>query len=66
MVHHSALDKVRGKIKEAVGELTGNERMRSEGRTDQAKAKVRAGVEKFRDSAAGMRDSLKRHTGRHY
>ncbi|MFF0435449.1 CsbD family protein [Streptomyces sp. NPDC004327] len=64
MGHNAAMGKVRGKIKEAVGKLTSNERLQAEGRTDQAKAKVREAAENVRDRAAGIVDSLKRHDHR--
>ncbi|MFJ8160248.1 CsbD family protein [Streptomyces sp. NPDC096136] len=68
MGHDATMGKVRGKIKEAVGKLSGNERLQAEGRTDQAKAKVREAAEHVRERAAGIVDSLKhrdRHHGRH-
>lgn len=40
-----------GKVKEGVGRATGNERLEGEGKTDQAKADVKQGVENVKDSA---------------
>lgn len=65
MGHDNAMDKVKGMIKEAVGKLSGNERLKAEGRTDQAKAKVREAAEHVRERAAGIMDSVKRHDHHH-
>ncbi len=40
-------DVVKGRIKEAAGALTGNERLREEGRTDQAVGKTKQAVQKL-------------------
>ena len=46
-------DKVRGRLKEAAGDLTGNKRLKRKGQVDQAGAKVREkvaqGVDKAKD-----------------
>ncbi|MEW1700412.1 CsbD family protein [Streptomyces sp. NPDC093249] len=55
----SAMDKGKGKIKETVGKVTGNERMEAEGRTDQVKGKVREVGEKARDRVRKARDDMK-------
>ncbi|OKK22024.1 general stress protein CsbD [Streptomyces sp. CB00455] len=55
-----AADKIKGKGKEAVGKLTGNERMKAEGRTDQAKGKAKEAAGNAKDTAAGMKDSITR------
>lgn len=64
MGHNAAMGKVKGRMKEAVGKLTGNERLQAEGRTDQAKAKVREAAHNVRERAAGIVDSLKHHDHR--
>ncbi|MGA5194083.1 CsbD family protein [Streptomyces exfoliatus] len=56
----SAADKFKGKIKEVAGKITGDQRLESEGRTDQAKAKVRETVRDVCERARGIRDSLRR------
>lgn len=56
----SATDKFKGKIKEVAGKITGDQRLESEGRTEQAKAKVRETVRDVRERARGIRDSLRR------
>lgn len=40
------LDEVKGRIKEAAGALTGNDKLRAEGKTDQAIGKVEQVAEK--------------------
>ncbi|MCI3928248.1 CsbD family protein [Streptomyces sp. AN091965] len=53
------VDKAKGKAKEMVGKATGNDRMEAEGKTDQAKAKMREAAEEAREKAQGVRDSLR-------
>ena len=42
-------DVVKGRVKEAVGVLTDNDKLREEGRTDQAVGKVKQAVQKTAD-----------------
>ena len=42
-------DEVKGRIKEAAGALTGNERLREEGRADQAVGKTKQAAQKVVD-----------------
>lgn len=60
MTDESAKDKVAGKAKEAMGKMTGNKRMESEGKTDQAKGKAKGAAGEARERADGVKDSLKR------
>ncbi|THA74796.1 CsbD family protein [Streptomyces sp. A0642] len=60
MADDSAKDKVAGKAKEAMGKMTGNRRMESEGKADQAKGKAKGAVGDARDRAQGAKDSLTR------
>ncbi|WP_269078124.1 CsbD family protein [Streptomyces sp. YIM 121038] len=53
------MDKAKGKAKEMVGKATGNDRLEAEGKTDQAKAKMREAAEEAREKAQGVRDSLR-------
>ncbi|WP_338702193.1 CsbD family protein [Streptomyces sp. Q6] len=55
----NAMDKAKGKAKEMVGKATGNERMKTEGQVDQAKADVAKAGEKAKGKAEGLRDSLR-------
>jgi uncharacterized protein YjbJ (UPF0337 family) len=43
-------DVIKGRIKEAAGALTGNEKMRQEGRSDQAVGKAKQAVQKVADT----------------
>jgi uncharacterized protein YjbJ (UPF0337 family) len=43
-------DVVKGRIKEAVGELTGNDKLRQEGKTDQAVGQAKQAVQKAADT----------------
>ena len=38
---HKNIDKAKGRVKEAAGALTGNRRLKNEGRVDQAKSSAR-------------------------
>lgn len=42
-------DEVKGRIKEAAGALTGNDKLREEGKTDQAVGKAKQAVQKVAD-----------------
>ncbi len=53
-------DKVKGAVKEAVGKMTGNKRTEAEGKTDQAKGDVKDVTRSTKESAKGVRDSLKK------
>ncbi|MFJ3096213.1 CsbD family protein [Streptomyces hydrogenans] len=57
------VERAKARAKELAGRFTGDERLEAEGRTDQAKAKVRGAVRSLRERARGVRDSL--HRGRH-
>jgi uncharacterized protein YjbJ (UPF0337 family) len=43
-------DVVKGRIKEAAGALTGNDKLRDEGKTDQAVGKTKQAVQKAADT----------------
>lgn len=43
-------DVVKGRIKEAAGALTGNDKLRDEGKTDQAVGKAKQAVQKAADT----------------
>ncbi|CAM5677527.1 MULTISPECIES: CsbD family protein [Streptomyces] len=59
MGDESAMDKVKGKAKEMAGKATGDDRMKSEGKTDRAKGKAKGAMDEAKENAQGMRDSLK-------
>jgi uncharacterized protein YjbJ (UPF0337 family) len=46
-------DKIKGRVKEAVGVVTDNPRLKNEGRKDQAIGKVKKAVERVIDKAKG-------------
>jgi uncharacterized protein YjbJ (UPF0337 family) len=50
------VDEVKGRVKEAAGSLTGDESLKRDGRTDQAKADVKDAVDKVADKAKGLLD----------
>ncbi|MFB7028087.1 MULTISPECIES: CsbD family protein [unclassified Streptomyces] len=56
----SAMDRAKGRIKEITGRISGNERLETEGRTDQTKARAREALKDVRERARGVRDSLRR------
>jgi uncharacterized protein YjbJ (UPF0337 family) len=59
-------DVVKGRIKEAAGALTGNDKLRAEGKTDQAVGKtkqvVRKAVGKVEKAATKVVDKVKKAT----
>jgi uncharacterized protein YjbJ (UPF0337 family) len=50
------IDKVKGKIKQAAGTLTGDEKLKREGKVDEAKGKVKGAVE---DAKQAVKDAVK-------
>ena len=57
------IDKTKGKIKQAVGDLTSNKELKQEGERDELKGKVKGAVEDVKDAVkdAGhaIKDSVK-------
>ena len=53
-------DVVKGRIKEAAGVLTGNDKLRNEGKTDQAVGKTKQAVQKVADT---VKKAVKKVTG---
>jgi len=47
------IDDGKGRIKEAAGSLTGNERLKNEGRADQARAKIKDTLDNVVDRVTG-------------
>ncbi|RPK49480.1 CsbD family protein [Streptomyces sp. gb1(2016)] len=54
----NAMDKLKGKAKEATGKVTGDRRKEAEGKSDQAKAKAEGALGATGDRAKGVKDSL--------
>ena len=52
-------DQTKGKIKEAAGDLTGNEKLQSEGQSDQAAGNVKEFVSDVADKAEDVVDKVK-------
>jgi uncharacterized protein YjbJ (UPF0337 family) len=46
-------DKAKGRVKEAAGALTGNRRLKNEGRADHAKGSAKNAVDKVADTVTG-------------
>jgi uncharacterized protein YjbJ (UPF0337 family) len=46
-------DEMKGRVKKAVGELTGNDKLKREGDLDKAAGKVKQGVDKVKDVLQG-------------
>ncbi|MFI2370802.1 CsbD family protein [Streptomyces sp. NPDC018833] len=55
----SGADKLKGKAKEALGKVTGDESLKAEGRTDQAKGKAKKAMENAKERARGTDRSLR-------
>ena len=53
------LDKAKGRAKEAAGALTGNRRLKNEGRADHAKGSAKNAVDKVADTLAGRKRNKK-------
>ncbi len=53
-------DVVKGRIKEAAGALTGNDKLREEGKTDQAVGKAKQAVQNAADT---IKKAVKKVTG---
>lgn len=49
-------EETKGKIKEGVGDVTDNDRLRREGKSDQGKAKMKDAVEDLKDGARRIFD----------
>jgi len=48
-IKHGA-EEAKGKVKESVGDLTGNERLEAEGKVDQAKANIKQAGDDVKDA----------------
>lgn len=55
-----SIDKVKGRVKEAAGALTGDRRLKNEGRADQARSSVKNAVDKIADTLSGRKRTKKR------
>ena len=57
-------DEVKGRAKEAAGDLTGNDSLKSEGKIDRAKGKVKDAVDKVADRVGEAADKLDDRSGK--
>jgi len=55
----STTDKITGRVKEAVGVLTDNDRLKREGQTDQVVGEVKEAAEKVKDKVARVVEKVK-------
>ena len=51
----------KGKLKETVGKVSGNDKLRAEGKADQVKGDIKQAGEKLKDAFKKSRDSPDRH-----
>jgi uncharacterized protein YjbJ (UPF0337 family) len=56
---NAKFDDMKGRVKEAAGDLTGNDDLKREGKADQAGAKVKDAVEKTAAKANDAIDAIK-------
>ncbi len=54
------LEKLGGKIKETVGELTGNEKLKNEGRADQVKGAAHDALGNLKETGRDAVDTIKK------
>jgi uncharacterized protein YjbJ (UPF0337 family) len=47
-------DKIKGRMKEAVGALTNDQKLKNEGKVDQASGAIKDGIEKAIDKVKGV------------
>jgi uncharacterized protein YjbJ (UPF0337 family) len=52
---NKSIDKAKGRVKEAAGALTGNRRLKNEGRADHAKGSAKNAVDKVAQTLTGRR-----------
>jgi uncharacterized protein YjbJ (UPF0337 family) len=53
------IDKAKGRVKEAAGALTGDRRLKNEGRVHQAKSSAKKAVDKAADTVTGRKRNNK-------
>jgi uncharacterized protein YjbJ (UPF0337 family) len=53
------LDKATGRVKQAAGDLTDNDRLKQEGKSDELAGKVKGAVDTVRDKAEEAIDKVK-------
>ena len=58
-------DQVKGKVKQAVGDLTDNEDLKKEGKADERAGDVKESLESIKDKADDLVDTVKDKTVKH-
>lgn len=58
MADKGAMDKAKGKAKEAAGKVTGNDRMAAEGKADQTKGKAKEAMGDAKEAMKGKRGKM--------
>ena len=58
-------DQVKGKVKQAVGDLTDNEDLKREGKADERAGEVKEFIEGVKDNTDDLVDSVKDKTTKH-
>jgi uncharacterized protein YjbJ (UPF0337 family) len=53
------IDKTKGKIKQAIGALTGAKDLKHEGERDETKGKIEGAVERVKDAGKAIKDAVK-------
>jgi uncharacterized protein YjbJ (UPF0337 family) len=56
------INKTKGRIKQAVGALTGDQRLKHEGEKDELKGKLEGAVEDVKHAAKDVKHAMKRAT----
>jgi uncharacterized protein YjbJ (UPF0337 family) len=54
-MNNKNIDKAKGRVKEAAGALTGNRRLKNDGRGDHAKGSAKNAVDKVADTLTGRK-----------
>jgi uncharacterized protein YjbJ (UPF0337 family) len=54
-MNNKNIDKAKGRVKEATGALTGNRRLKNEGRADHARGSAKNAVDKVADTLTGRK-----------
>jgi uncharacterized protein YjbJ (UPF0337 family) len=57
-------DEMKGRVKEAAGDLTDNDRLKNEGKADRAEGKVKDAVDTVRDKVGEAADKVTGHDKR--
>jgi uncharacterized protein YjbJ (UPF0337 family) len=56
------LDRTKGRIKQAVGSLTGDEDLKREGENDELKGQLKGAVQGVKDAVDGVKQAIKKAT----